>query len=182
MKRHKARHIPELMLSSGAFSRYSKGMRCDVCGSSDSVFFIKPDGYGGELRMCRSCAVARGYASAGDGLGARLDSMMSDGDAPMTGTCPACGWTAALLRSSGRLGCAGCVAVFRREILAAIQRAGGRLPYDGKMPRGGGARELDGASLASLSSSLDLAIAEEDFEAAAVIRDRIRAVSGRREP
>jgi len=157
-------------------------MRCDVCGSSDSVFFIKPDGYGGELRMCRACAVARGYASAGDGLGARLDSMMSDDGSPATDTCPACGWTAALLRSSGRLGCAGCVAVFRREILASIQRAGGRIPYDGKVPRGGGVREPDGTSLSSLSSSLELAIAEEDFEAAAAIRDRIRAASGRREP
>ncbi|OHD23600.1 MAG: hypothetical protein A2Y38_17815 [Spirochaetes bacterium GWB1_59_5] len=129
--------------------------------------------------MCRSCAVARGYASEGGGLGARLDSMLSAETGPSSGTCLSCGWTAELIRSSGRLGCADCVKVFRREILSALKRAGGNGPYDGKMPLKGGAGEADKASFASLSTALELAIRSEDFEAAASIRDRIRAASGR---
>ncbi len=154
-------------------------MRCDICGSNDSVFFIKPDGSGGELRLCRACAVSRGYASAGEGLGARLDSLLID-EAASSGPCPSCGWTADNLRSSGRLGCTDCVKAFRREILYALDRSGGRRPYDGKAPRG--LREADrvGDSVADLSSALERAVRSEDFEAAAAIRDRLRAAAERR--
>lgn len=129
--------------------------------------------------MCRSCAVARGYASEGEGLGARLDSLLSAEPGPSPGTCPSCGWTAELIRSSGRLGCTACVNVFRREILSVLKRAGGYSPYDGKMPLREKAGEADVASLASLSAALEQAIRSENFEAAASIRDRIRAASGR---
>ncbi len=175
-------------------------MRCDICGSGDSIFFIRPDGYGGELRMCRACALARGFASGdasadtsgmssavasgdvsgGGGNSPGPEHARDDASAQQKTTCPDCGWTQTLIRSSGRLGCAGCVTVFRREIYSAIQRAGGRVPYDGKVP--GAGRDVDCSSLASLSSSLELAIASEDFEAAAAIRDRIRAISVRLEP
>jgi len=127
--------------------------------------------------MCRSCAVTRGYASEGEGLGARLDSLLSGESDPVSGTCATCGWTAALLRSSGRLGCPDCAQAFRREIMSALKRSGGHGPYEGKVPR----RNLPGAcdvpSHATLSAALEQAIRSENFEEAAALRDRIRAGS-----
>lgn len=150
-------------------------MHCDVCGSSDSIFFIKPDGSGVELRLCRSCAVARGYASEGSGLSARVESMFDNESAMSSGICATCGCTATVLHSSGRLGCPDCVKIFRREILAALKRAGSRGPYEGKVPR----RNLTGVpsepAVADLAVALEEAIRSEDFEAAATLRDRIKA-------
>jgi protein arginine kinase activator len=153
-------------------------MRCDECGSSDSVFFINPDGSGGESRLCRACAVAKGYASRDPGLGARIDSMLSLDPASPGPACTACGWTTERARAGGQLGCAACVAPFRRELLSALKRAGASSPYEGKVPRGrSGARPGD-ESRAELSRSLEMAILAEDFEAAAAIRDRLRAAFG----
>ncbi|MBU0928021.1 MAG: UvrB/UvrC motif-containing protein [Spirochaetes bacterium] len=157
-------------------------MRCDVCGSSDSVFFIKPDGSGGELRMCRACAVAGGHAVIGEGLGARFDSMLSGVGAASPRSCPACGWTAERLRSTGRLGCSACAKAFRPEILSALRQAGVGGPYEGKVSRKAVHRGADGESPESLSLSLERAISAEDFEAAAEIRDRLRAAAERPGP
>jgi protein arginine kinase activator len=127
--------------------------------------------------MCRSCAVTRGYASEGEGLGARLDSLLNGESGPAAGVCGSCGWTAAMMRSSGRLGCPECVKAFRREIMSVLKRSGSQGPYEGKVPcRNSGAP--DEPSLATLSTALELAIRSEDFEEAAAIRDRIRAGSG----
>lgn len=134
-------------------------MRCDVCGSSDSVFFIKPDGSDGELHMCQACAAARGYAASDESLGSRTAS------AP----CPSCGWTAERLKSTGRLGCPLCATVFRREILAILRRSGRATDYE--------------TGMASVRSrELAEAIRNEDFERAAAIRDRPGSGSGRRKP
>jgi len=122
--------------------------------------------------MCRSCAVTRGYASEGEGLGA----------SPASGTCPACGWTAASIRSSGRLGCSDCAIVFRREILSALKRSGSHGPYEGKVPHRGLAGTVQEASITALSAALERAIRSEDFEEAATIRDRIRAGTGSQVP
>lgn len=128
--------------------------------------------------MCRSCAVTRGYASEGEGLGARLDSLLGGESGPVSGTCENCGWTAALLRSSGRLGCPDCVKAFRREVMSALKRSGSHGPYEGKVPPRNLSATVDEPNLASLSAALEQAIQSENFEEAAALRDRMRAGSG----
>lgn len=159
---------------------YSRRMRCDVCGSPDSVFFIRPDGADGELRLCRSCAIERGYATPGEGLGARLDAMASaDEDAPSRRRCPSCGWTAERLKSTGKLGCPECAKAFKRDIEIRTRKTGRAGKYEGRVPLRGavaGAAKQSDASLAqsSLAKELEAALMAEDFEAAAAIRDRLR--------
>jgi len=169
-----------MALSTGSFLAYSRGMRCDACGSIDSVFFIKPDGTGGELRLCRRCALARGYAVGGDGvLGAAAEPEPGDGPEP---ACGECGWTAERLRATGKLGCPACAATFRSLVSAMLARAGARGSYDGKVPRASpSSRDADG-SRAAMALSLERAVAEEDFETAASIRDRLRAAAAKARP
>ncbi|HPM71887.1 MAG TPA: UvrB/UvrC motif-containing protein [Spirochaetales bacterium] len=174
-------------------------MRCDACGSIDSVFFIKPDGAGGEQRLCRRCALARGYAVGGDGvLGAIVDPDPGEGPEPV---CRDCGWTAERLRATGRLGCSSCASTFRSLVSAMLARAGARGAYDGKVPRTAApARDADGSraamtlsleravardadgSRAAMTLSLERAVAREDFETAASIRDRLRAAAAKARP
>lgn len=155
-------------------------MRCDACGSTDSVFFIKPDGAGGELRLCRRCALAHGYAVGGDGvLGAVTEQ---DTDEEPEPACPECGWTAERLRTTGKLGCAACAVTFRSLVSAMLARAGARGPYDGKVPRTAAVDGDAAGSRAAMALSLERAVACEDFEAAATIRDRLRAAAAKARP
>ena len=147
-------------------------MRCDVCGSSDSVFFIKPDGSDGELRMCISCAAARGYAASGEGQGSGNAST----------SCQACGWTADQLKSTGRLGCPSCATAFRREILAILRRSGRTGAYEGMTPETLAIRAGRAGLAASRALELAEAIRNEDFERAAAIRDRPESACGGRKP
>ncbi len=147
-------------------------MRCDVCGSSDSIFFVKPDGAGGELHVCRACAVIKGYAQAGEGLGARLDSFFSEEDS-CSGPCPQCAWSAGGLASTGQLGCTQCAKVFRRETMVLRKRAGASGCYEGKVARASRAGACDSGTKAELAVSLENALRTEDFEAAARIRDSL---------
>ncbi len=134
-------------------------MRCDVCGSSDQVFFIKPEGSDGELHLCRACAIERGYM--GDAAGQ-----------PVT-ACPVCGMTIDRLRSGGRLGCPSCAITFKPEIMAMQRRASRAGRYEGKVPddrrHGQVSREIG-----TLHAELESAIQAEQFEEAARIRDRIK--------
>jgi len=135
-------------------------MRCDVCGSSDQVFFIKPDGSDGELHLCRACAIERGYM--GDAAGQ-----------PVT-ACPVCGMTIDRLRSGGKLGCPSCAVTFKPEILAMQRRASRAGRYEGKVPEDRH-HGLASQALGALNAELEAAIQSEHFEEAARIRDRIKA-------
>ncbi|MBN2874607.1 MAG: UvrB/UvrC motif-containing protein [Spirochaetales bacterium] len=155
-------------------------MRCDMCGASDSVFFIHPDGIGGEVHLCRACAIAKGYATASvdDSLGARLDSLLTGvTEGTHAATCPSCGWTSSQLASTGLLGCAACATTFRSEILSILKRSGRVGQYEGKVPLRRGPSISAEPSRAALSRELEDAIRAEDFEAAAAIRDKLRETS-----
>jgi protein arginine kinase activator len=139
-------------------------MRCDVCGSSDQVFFIKPDGSDGELHLCRACAVERGYL--GNAAGQTMPA------------CPVCGMTIDRLRSGGKLGCPSCAVTFKPEILAMQRRSSRASRYEGKIPDDRGQDDAERA-LGALNAELEAAIQSEHFEEAAGIRDRIKASRGR---
>jgi len=147
-------------------------MRCDVCGSSDSVFFTRPDVMGGDLHLCKACAVASGYADGGTGYG--------EGEpAP---ACPTCGLTAERLRLNGRLGCSDCAKTFRHEILSILRKSGRTGHYEGKVPSYTQKKTAPEEAARTLSLKLEAAIHAEDFEAAAQIRDALRGIAGSESP
>lgn len=156
-------------------------MRCDECGEEDDVFFIRREGSSDELRLCHACAARRGYAGTESLVGADFASFLSLGDDenPAPGlACPACGQVSGALLSSGRLGCAGCVSAFRRELSLLWRRAGRPEGYAGKVPAGVRRGTPATARAWSLSAELEAAVGTEDFEKAAALRDEIRRSAG----
>lgn len=138
-----------------------------MCGSPDSVFYIKPDGAEREIHLCRSCAAARFSTMLGD-----MDRFAGVRE------CPACAWTLERLRSTGRLGCPECARTFRREVDAILRRAGRVNRYEGRVPARAAGLGTDAAqSGGNLAASLEKAIVSEDFELAARIRDRLKGLS-----
>ena len=93
---------------------------------------------------------------------------------PAGTACPACGITEAQFAKRGLLGCAGCYKTFGGRLEAVLRRIHGTTAHTGKVPRrsGGKARVIN--QLANLKAKLREAIAREEFELAAQLRDRIR--------
>ena len=91
--------------------------------------------------------------------------------------CPACGWTAKMLCESNRLGCPECYRAFAPLIEGAVkrfQRGGFHL---GKRPGGAAAGKTARlAEIAKLKRELARLVGREEYEAAAVCRDRINAL------
>jgi len=85
-------------------------------------------------------------------------------------TCPSCGMTIESVRKNGTIGCALCLGEFRSEIVMQFRRNGHGFKYSGKVPLSAAVPESD-----LLEKELAVALENDDFERAAVLRDLIGA-------
>ncbi|CAB1129994.1 Nucleotide excision repair protein, with UvrB/UvrC motif [Candidatus Hydrogenisulfobacillus filiaventi] len=88
--------------------------------------------------------------------------------------CPACGYRYSQFVDSGRLGCPGCYDAFREELIPLIRRLHGSTQHRGKVPLRAGRQLRRLQDLERLREELRQAVAREEFERAAALRDRIR--------
>lgn len=99
------------------------------------------------------------------------------GDLAALPPCPACGWTANLLCESSRLGCPECYRAFAPLIDRAVKRFQRGEFHLGKRPGAAAAGKTARlAEIAKLKRELARLVAREEYEAAAVCRDRINAL------
>jgi protein arginine kinase activator len=88
--------------------------------------------------------------------------------------CTVCGYTFGQFRQNNRLGCPHCYAAFRRPLLGILGHLHRHVTHLGKTPaqlQGGGDLR---SRLSRKRVALEKAIAAEDFEAAARLRDEIK--------
>jgi protein arginine kinase activator len=100
-------------------------------------------------------------------------------------SCPLCGLTFGAFRKNGKLGCGECYEAFREELVPIIGDIHKNTQHVGSKPvapRGtkSAVVKLRG-QLDELTSNLQTAINQEDYEQAAVIRDKIKALQGKLE-
>lgn len=97
--------------------------------------------------------------------------------------CPDCGLTYERFREHGRLGCPACYAAFGAPMRRLLRRIHGADSHVGREPRppeaaaagpAGNADRGDSDRLEQLRRELRQAVAEESYEKAAELRDRIR--------
>lgn len=97
---------------------------------------------------------------------------------PQVGTelqCDHCGLTFAQFRESSLMGCPDCYKAFEGPLSPLLERAHeGGTHHIGKVPRRAGAGEQRQAQLTRMRRRLDDAVAAEDYELAARLRDDIR--------
>lgn len=143
------------------------------------------------LRLCGKCAAERGVPAESQvtdsPLGAFL-AAMGQGATPLAAAaapgepCPACGATLDDFRASGRLGCAECWSTFERPLRDLLRRVHGGTTHVGKRYRpaseGGDPESELIRERIRLREALREAIAAEQFEAAAELRDRLRGLEG----
>lgn len=183
-------------------------MICDRCGKREASVFIRREG-SGESALCGECARNQGISARDGRLQISLEDLFSplpdSPDRPGYRTaCAACGTRLAEVRKTGRVGCPACFESFRGDLVAFLQRRGRRGAYRGSVPRrfalsgrqAGSERPSKQSSgpagdfepdrgLPSSGEDLEIrlrnALAAEDYELAARIRDLLRS-TGREGP
>jgi protein arginine kinase activator len=155
-----------------------KGELCECCGLRPAEMLVTDVDRGGGKqvqRLCGQCAEERGLMSASalklTEVLQELRDRVAEDDSRVA--CPRCGCTFADFRKSLRLGCEDCYATFAGELAPMIRRMHGASRHAGRLPRGNGnaARNFE---VQRLGRELRAAIAAEDYERAAAVRDRIR--------
>lgn len=132
-----------------------------------------------KLSLCEDCARQQGLStvegfSMADmlfGLGSSEQMEKSTGTDV---TCPACGFTQTNFKKIGRLGCPECYTTFAEGLEQILKTMHKGIRHIGKVPRAmQNARTLND-KIKKLQSELEKAVAIEDYERAAVLRDEIK--------
>lgn len=168
-------------------------MLCDNCKKREATIHIKEvrDGKCISTNLCPECAKEKEMAG---GLGAfgfnlaevifNVGKMNDDNKAPETPAeddkkhkliCPVCGWSILKMRrSGGKVGCPECYRVFGKWVKMAIDQVQRGEVHLGKRP-GNSRRSAAGIKLEinKLQLQLAKAVSAEEYEKAALFRDRI---------
>lgn len=87
--------------------------------------------------------------------------------------CPSCGMSLAEFAKSGKLGCPDCYEHFRPYLSGVLQSIHSNTTHTGKISKNADERIKRKRELEKLNAELKGAIEQQDFERAAVLRDRI---------
>lgn len=172
----------------GTLGRRTVSMKCESCHSRDASVHLTQvvNGVVKKLNLCEQCAAQSGLdLSAPMALTDLLKGMEQAQKAmvppvvrmanPSDGnTCPQCGSSLQHIQKRGRLGCDQCYEVFAVDIaplLSTMQRGS---VHHGKVPAHLPTSVRVTAEAGRLQLELDKAIAAENFEEAARLRDRIQ--------
>ena len=162
-------------------------MQCDVCQQKEATVFLTQI-VGGKMQkvnLCEACSKEKGV---NDPTGFALaDLLLGMGAAqeiersPSGVTCSWCGFTQADFKKTGRLGCSACYDVFAESLESMLKNMQKGSEHVGKSPASLVKNRQMDAQIKNLQSSLERAVAEEEYEKAADLRDQIRRIeSGQR--
>ena len=155
-------------------------MLCDVCKCNDATVFLTQilEGKMQKVNLCDSCSKEKGvqdptgFALADLLLGIGAAEEIEKG-AP-TQKCGVCGFTQADFKKSGRLGCSACYQTFAEGLGSLLKAMHKGTEHVGKLPQRAH-REIELADrMRTLTQNLQKAVAEENYETAASLRDQIK--------
>jgi protein arginine kinase activator len=166
-------------------------MLCQECHNANASVHVKRRQGDEEVsvHLCRACAQKMGWSDpledAKFPLAQFISSMMQDmtSGAPreradeVDAKCSECGLSFQEFSRTGRLGCGHCYESFRASMQELLRRIHGNTTHEGRRPRRApkpAEAPAQDATLKQLKTDLDSAIADEDFERAAKLRDEIR--------
>ncbi|MBE5770261.1 MAG: UvrB/UvrC motif-containing protein [Clostridia bacterium] len=157
-------------------------MLCEECGKqpAEVVLTTVVNGQSTTRHLCRECVKKYKAGDIQAVLAAVLSTMAQKQQTPDI-TCPNCGETYAEFQKSGMLGCAECYQAFRKELTPLITRVQGRAQHAGRRPPVSEEEQARINEMESLRARMEAAVAEENFEEAAKLRDALRALTPAKE-
>lgn len=90
--------------------------------------------------------------------------------------CPKCGTTYSEFKKNGLVGCSECYNSFKSTLLPIIKRVQGNIEHNGKVPVKAGKDIIEKRRILKLKEELQEAVAKEEYERAAEIRDIIKGI------
>ena len=166
-------------------------MLCQDCGKKEATVHLTQvvNDEKVELHLCRECAEKRRFHTPFEGvpfplaefLASMLDQNLIKKPGKVSDTkCPTCGMYFSDFSKTGRLGCGNCYATFRVQFNDLLRKIHGSTQHRGKVPYMPGDVMKPLREERKLHEELKKAIDEEDFEKAARLRDRIKALSSKK--
>lgn len=162
-------------------------MLCEVCKKNTATTHIRTvvNGKAQERHLCAECAAKEGIGVGNIGLNSMLASMFGDAlslnPASAQTRCKCCGSTFSDIANGGKAGCPECYKTFYDEFLPYLKRVHGSVKHIGKTLTAApeeAPRSED--TLDGLKAKLKTLIAEEKFEQAAEVRDKIREMEAQK--
>jgi protein arginine kinase activator len=172
-------------------------MVCDICGKKKATVHLTEivDEQTSEMHLCEECARQKntqmeqqfGLADLLAGLSDTSKTTVSKEGEKSALKCSRCGLPYEDFRKFGRLGCGECYTSFKEHLTGLLRKIHGSNQYLGKTPSGYQGKQMEPLSegatallppedLSDLKKQLHSAIAAEDFEKAAQIRDKIKSL------
>jgi protein arginine kinase activator len=159
-------------------------MLCDLCKKNVATVHLTQmiEGKTKKVDLCEACSKEKGVDdptgfSLADlllGLGAAQEIEQSSGGGEIR--CPHCGFTQADFKKAGRLGCSECYKVFAEGLEGLLKTMHKGTRHVGKVPMAYRQTQDLAEILKGLQKKLEQAIANEDFENAATLRDEVKAL------
>ena len=157
-------------------------MNCDVCKQNQATVFLTQivDGKMQKVNLCESCSKEKGVTDPTGfaladlllGLGAAQEMERGGG----VQKCPVCGFSQADFKKTGRLGCGACYETFAEGLASLLKGMHKGTAHVGKVPARA-VRSIERESqMKTLQRDLRKAVAAEDYESAAKIRDHIKQI------
>ena len=165
--------------------------KCDRCEQDATVTeVVVKDGKRLERHLCEKCAREAGIAIQSTPIDKLVSSFLnsqvvvsqsSSGPSPesagkkgVANACKSCGLAYAEFKQKGLLGCPECYKAFESQLAPLIERAHqGSTHHVGKTPHRGEPDDAHRERLALLRKQLTEAIAAEQYERAALLRDEL---------
>ena len=162
-------------------------MQCQICHKKTATIHLTEitNGVRQEMHMCEDCAIQQGVSPKNQlGVNELLSQLLASqpSDEELNGPveevcCPHCGFMLKQFRKQGVLGCPHDYELFEKELLPLIESAhGGRSRHCGKVPAQLPESTRQEIELSSLRDKLNTAVALEDYEEAARLRDQIQEI------
>lgn len=162
---------------------------CEICNKNRATLKLTrvDDGNVTEAWICQACAgehspLQKKSEETTAGLQSLFANLLKEKGGeeaaqkvePERATCTACGMAFETYRKTFLLGCEECYESFEEALLSDLRKIHGDTRHVGKVPPGQEQQVRQQVTVAELRRDLNEAIAQEDFEKAAELRDRIR--------
>ena len=164
---------------------------CEECGVNEACYTISVM-MGGQItqrHLCADCMAKMNMNLAAGNVKHLLSAIMSaisggveeaaaNAVAPANDViCERCNTTLSQFTKSGKLGCPNCYQAFREQLTPMLQQIHGRVQHAGRKPLDDEAAQRRRDVYERLSRQLEQAVAMEDFETAAILRDQLRSLT-----
>ena len=161
-------------------------MLCEECKVNEASYTISVM-VGGEIttrHLCGDCMAKMNMDIASGNIKSLLSTILSaiTGDtAPVSAgkqvVCPRCHLTLSEFTRTGHLGCPKCYEAFREQLQPMLLQIHGRVQHAGRRPLATAEDQRKRTAAETLQRQMEQAVALEDFETAAQLRDQLRALS-----